>query len=572
MPKMKIDSPKPSAVTQGPSLLLPLTKKLLEARGVGENEAVDFLDPEYKTGDPFLLKGMDQAVARIFEALEKKEKIVVFADYDADGIPGAVVLSDFFTAIGYSDFDVYIPHRYEEGFGLNLPAIESFAANGVSLIITIDCGSADREPIAKANELNMDVIITDHHRPSDPEPEALVLVNPNKTGDTYPFKGLSGAGVVFKLVEALLVRIQDSGFMNQATSPIPPGWEKWLLDMVGLSTLSDMVPLLGENRMFAKYGLKVFRKSRRPGLRALLKELRIDQANISEEDITFMITPRLNAASRMGDPSEAFRLLSTKDPKEAVVLAKNLNHLNDMRKGAVASMIKEAHKKIEARGSLKEVIVVGDPHWRPGLVGLAAQKLSEAYSKPVFVWGREGSSIIRGSCRSGGECDVVTLMEKSSEQFIEYGGHSFAGGFSLLEDSVHTLEEELSNSFILVGKTAEVKESCVADAELLLSDVNEITWREIERLSPFGEGNAKPVFLFKEVEISAIKHFGKEKNHLEVLFSGSGKKVKAIKFFTKAEVFGEGVREGGQVDLVATMEKSFFGRPEIRLRIEDIMF
>lgn len=571
MHKMKIDSSKQSEDLQGISLLSPLTKKLLEARGVNESEALAFLDPKYETGDPYLLTDMDQAVARILEAVEKKEKILIFADYDADGIPGAVVLSDFFTAIGYTNYEVYIPHRYEEGFGLNLTAVESFATNGVSLIITIDCGSADRDKVALANKLGMDVIVTDHHRPSDPPPEAFVIINPNKEGDTYPFKGLSGAGVAFKLVEALLWEIRNSKLEIEAASPIPEGWEKWLLDMVGLATLSDMVPLLGENRVLAKYGLTVFRKSRRPGLRALLKELRLDQARLSEEDITFMITPRLNAASRMGDPSEAFRLLSTKDPAEASILAKNLNHLNDMRKGAVASMIREAHKRIEARSSLREVIVIGDPHWRPGLVGLAAQKLSESYSKPVFVWGREGSTVIRGSCRSGGECDVVSLMEKSSAHFIEYGGHSFSGGFSLSEDSVHTLEEELSSSFILVGSSAGTKEEIRVDAELSLSDVNEKTWAEIERISPFGEANPKPVFLFKGVLISAIKHFGKEKNHLEILFSDSGKKVKAIKFFAKAEDFGESVREGARVSLFATMEKSFFGRPEVRLRIVDII-
>lgn len=570
MKKWKVYEPPAQNFAEDPNTS-PIMKSLLSKRGFSTaEEARDFLLPSYDNGrhDPFLLSGMKDAVLRIGKAIEEGEKMVIFADYDADGIPGAVILSDYFEKIGHDNFEVYIPHRYEEGFGMNHEAIERFSENGASLIITIDCGSTDFGEVEKINDLGLDVIITDHHRPSDPEPEALAFVNPNKEGDEYPFKGLSGAGVAFKLVEALLGESPTSSTQPLASTPL--GWEKWLLDMAGLATLSDMVPLVGENRVFAKYGMKVLRKSNRPGLRALFKELKIDQKTVTEDDITFMITPRLNAASRMGDPIDAFRLLSTKDPAEAVTLAKKLNHLNNERKGFVAAMIKEANKKIEARSETREVIVVGDPHWRPGLAGLAAQKLSEDHAKPVFVWGREGSSVIRGSCRSVGECDVVSLMEHKSEHFIEYGGHSFAGGFSVSEESVHTLEEELSESFMVAGQSTEVQEVFEADARMELSEVNEKTWGEIEKLSPFGEGNPKPVFIFENVLVRKVKHFGKQKNHLEVTFAGSGSEVKAIKFFSKADDF-EGLKEGAKVNLAATMEKSYFIRPEVRLRAVDIL-
>ena len=341
------------------------------------------MNPDYnKLHDPLLLPDMERARDRLIKAIRDDEHIVIFSDYDADGIPGAVVLSDFFKRTKYENISFYIPHRHDEGFGLNLEAIEECAGRGAKLIITVDCGIADINEVALANEKGIDVIITDHHEPKAKLPEAYAIVNPKRSppagGSNYPFKEICGSAVVFKLVQAVYAK-ESFG--------VKPGMEKWSLDMVAIATLSDMVPLVGENRILARFGLDVLRKSPRPGLAALFRRLNMDQRNISEDDVTFMITPRINAASRMGVPLDAFKLLSTTDEKEAEELSLHLEKINNERKGVVASMVKEAKSHLEKREEMREVIVIGSPEWRPALVGLVANSLVEEYGRAAFVWG-----------------------------------------------------------------------------------------------------------------------------------------------------------------------------------------
>ena len=356
-----------------------LLRTLLEKREIaGEEQAEIFLNPDYERDlrDPFLMKDMERACIRIFEAMEAGEKIVIYADYDCDGIPGAVILNDLFKLANYKNYEVYIPQRNSEGYGLNLDAIEEFAKSGVKLLITIDLGITAVAEVAQAKVDGIDVIITDHHLPKEILPRACAILNPKV--DDYPEKMLCGAGVAFKLAQGFIKKYGEY-------FKIKKGAEKWMLDMAGLATLSDMVPLTGENRAIAYFGMKVLRKSPRPGLQKLLAKMKIDQRYLSEDDIGFMVTPRLNAASRMDNPMRAYELLSTKDETEVGVLADHLSKINDERKTIVTSIMREVNKKLETYEH-KEVMVIGKPEWRVGILGLVAGKISDEY-KNLFSEG-----------------------------------------------------------------------------------------------------------------------------------------------------------------------------------------
>ncbi len=537
---------------------------LLEKRGLKDEKAIEeFLNPDYDRDmhDPFLLKGMDKAVTRILEAVEKNEKVVIYSDYDADGIPGGVVLHDFFNKIGFTNFRNYIPHRHLEGFGLNHDAVTEFAEQKVNLIITIDCGIADVEEAKKIKELGMDLIITDHHEPLATLPEAIAIIDPKQKDCDYPFKGLCGSGVIYKVIQAILRR-KDFGLKK--------GTEKWFLDMVGIATLSDMVPLVGENRALAFYGLKVLRKSPRVGLMKLLRLLKVEQSEVTEDDIGFTISPRINAASRMGNPEDAFNLFAATDEVKADEYARHLDSINNERKGTVAAISKEVQKVMEKRladGEVKQkVLVIGNPDWKPSLLGLVANSLKDTHGCPVFLWGRDGSNVLKGSCRSDGSADLVALMQKVEIGiFGEYGGHAMSGGFSVLQEKVHLLEGELNKAYEVLTKDGNfVAEVVVPDMELSLGEVTLENYRHIEKLAPFGKDNPKPLFLFKKVKIAEAKMFGKEKNHLELSFENSrGRKVKAIGFFMKSDL-----KAGETINLYANFEKSTFrGFTELRLRI-----
>lgn len=616
-----------------------LLDHLLFHRGIkSPDEAEAFLNPDYEkhTHDPFLMKDMEKAVGRVLKAVVGNEKTVIYSDYDTDGIPAAVALHDFFKKIGFTNFTNYIPHRHDEGFGLNLEAVEQFAADGVKLLITIDCGTGDILPVARAREAGIDVIITDHHLPLRSEsplgkgvpksaragvvlsqdipsaadgsapfakgdfteqlPAAFAILNPKQAGCAYPEKMLCGAGVIFKLIQALILRLRSPlGFGNwdlgipAATFPI--GWEKWLLDMIGLATLSDMVPLTGENRVFAYYGMMVLRKSPRAGLMKLLAKLKVSQRHLTEDDIGFTIGPRINAASRMGVPMDAFKLLATGDEVEADQLAEHLNAINDERKGTVAALAKEIKKIVRERYSEKtnRVMVIGNPSWRPALLGLAANTCANEYGCPVFLWGRDGDNIIKGSCRSGEQANLVELMSRTAAgTFLQYGGHAFSGGFSVANEKIHTLEEELNRAYEEARANYGKSEECFVDQELSLEEANWDTYRTIEKLAPFGTGNPKPVFIFRDVTPKEVRHFGKEKNHLELVFEQPTdkslpsrtpyslyrreNKISAICFFKTAADWGREVAAGKPLSLVATFEKSMFKNfPELRLRIVDII-
>ncbi|MEI7463546.1 MAG: DHH family phosphoesterase, partial [Candidatus Taylorbacteria bacterium] len=380
---------------------------LLFHRGITDSlSAQKFIEPDYEasTHDPFLLKDAEKSAIRIILAIENNERIAVYSDYDADGIPGAAIFNDFFKRIGYKNYSIYIPHRHDEGFGVNVDAVMQLAGDGVKLLITIDCGITDVEPIRVACEKGIDVIVTDHHEPPTELPPAFAIIDHKQADCKYPDKNLCGSGVAYKLIQAILKKNRLG---------LKEGMEKWLLDLVGIATMSDMVPLLGENRTFAHYGLAVLRKSPRKGIMQLLRKLGINQRHLTEDDIAFMITPRINAASRMGVPMDAFKLLSADNDDDAYTAANHLDKINNERKGVVASLVKEVKKILHARygesssspqtpqggigedlspqagvlvaTSIPAVIVLGNPDWRPSLLGLVANTVAEEYDRPVFL-------------------------------------------------------------------------------------------------------------------------------------------------------------------------------------------
>jgi len=542
---------------------------LLHHRGIKKKEeAQAFLSPDYEKGvhDPFFLNDMEKAVARILGAIEKNEKICIYSDYDADGIPGAVVLHDLFKKIGYTNFVNYIPNRSEEGFGLNQNALAKLAEEGTNLLITVDCGIVEVNNVAFANTLGMDVIITDHHIPNEILPNALAIVNPKISPD-YPEKMLCGAGVAYKLAQAILSR-NNFGLKD--------GEEKWLLDMVGIATLSDMVPLLGENRIFASYGLVVLRKSRRVGLQKLFKKLKINQSHLTEDDVGFMISPRINAASRMGVSYDAFHLLTTENESEADILVEKLEKVNRERKGTTAYLVKEVKKHIEAKYSpyfQNKIIVAGDPSWKPSLLGLVANSLAESEMKPVFLWGRDGAqSALKGSCRSVGNVSVTELMTAVTPGiFTESGGHHLAGGFAVSYESVHLLEEELDRAYQKFGHTTHEEEDFV-DAILSINEINEGFVRSVEGLAPFGTGNPKPLFMISDAPVREVALFGKAKEHLKIIFERQdGGSIEAISFFVPEKLFTK-TTDKKTLSIIGNIERSFFlNRETLRIRIEDIV-
>lgn len=540
-----------------------LTAQLLFNRGIkSEAEADRFLAPDYETElyDPMLLHDIEAAMARIKAAFENDEHIVIFSDYDCDGIPGGVVLYDFFTAIGITNFSNYIPHRHFEGFGLSVEAVEKLAGSSdkaPKLIITIDCGMGDSEAVDRAKELGIDVIVTDHHEPGADLPKAIAVVNP-KLG-SYPYQDLCGAGVVFKLVQALLA---TGGF------DLAPGQEKWWLDMVGVATIADMVPLTGENRTLAKYGLTVLRKSRRPGLQQLFRKVRINQRYLTEDDIGFTIGPRINAASRMDTPEDAFFVLASSDEGEAGARVDHLEKLNQERKTAIALITRELHQRLEEFSELPPVIALGNPNWRPALVGLAANKLAEEHNRPVFLWGRDGKHKHKGSCRSGGGISVVKVMEAGQALFSEFGGHHMSGGFTLVDDAVFDFSNQMVEAYERLGDEAVVKELQTIDATLRLQDDLWQVVKELRELAPFGMGNPKPLFRFEAVVPKNVEQFGKGKEHLKLRFEGS--QIEAMTFFATPQSFTKVPIVGSPCTLIAHVEESYFmNRQQLRLRIVD---
>ncbi len=577
-----------------------LASQLLINRGVTLAEQAAWRAPSYERDihDPFLMKDMDKAVQLVWHSIAAQEKIVIFADYDADGVPGAVVLAEFFKQIGFTNYQVYIPDRHEEDYGLSLAAIEQLVSAGFKdgapkLLITVDCGISNVAEVARAKERGLKVIITDHHLPPEKLPAADAILNPKQADDNYPEKMLCGAGVAFKLVRGLirataarasaepenfssfspLLRAPHADKNFPVRPALPPNFEKWLLDLVAIATIGDMVPLRGENRALAYFGLKILRRTRRPGLISLYRVLKLMPQFVSEDDIGFSVAPRINSASRMSHASEAYDLLIADEPVAAMALAEHLEEKNKERKHSVDKIM--ADMAIES--ALPEpngVIVAGSETWNLGVLGLAAARLSERYGRPVFLWGRNGRGLVKGSCRSNGLVNVVELMRAAGGEglFSKFGGHALAGGFSIEFKRVAELVPRLNAAYTkLVEGREPPSEELLLDAELSLDQVSEATSLVIESLGPYGAGYPKPLFYFPRVRVKSHRLFGGDKTHLELeLEDHKGYRASAICFFQAAQ-FEEILRDYQIFDLAAHLEKSYFrGRPELRLRIVDL--
>jgi len=543
-----------------------LLTDLLYARGITDTQAQQkFLNPNFEedSHDPFLLPDMAKAVERLWLAQEKGEKVAVWSDYDADGLPAGVMLSQFLRDVGV-DVVHHIPHRNNDGFGLNETGIAALAEQGITVMITADCGTTDVEQMSFAKTKGIDTIVTDHHIVSTLETSAFALINPHRPDSTYPFDGLCGGGVAWKLVQGMLKHRRASG----KPFDYAEGREKWLLDLVGIGTLSDMVPLVDENRMLAHFGLTVMRRARRPGLRALLQLLKIQPMTLTEDDVGFMISPRINAASRMGTPTTAARLLAAEEGEQANALARELQALNDERKSLVAVTTKEANKKLAEQSTPSPIIVLGNPNWRPGILGLVASALVETHQKPVFLWGREGGETLKGSCRSDGVVNIVACMQGAAEVFADYGGHHGAGGFSLTQEHAHELPSKLEQAYEALRSDTAGQIEVVVDRELELAELSHAL-KQVQKLAPFGVGNTKPLFILPSVQIGAIKTFGKTQNHLGVTLVKDMARAEAVAFFSGTNSFQKPIVSGMRADIIGHVELDWRNQP--RIRIVDIL-
>lgn len=527
-------------------------------------EQKKFLAPNYERdlGDPFLMKGMKKAVARVKKALKNKEKIGIFGDYDVDGICGSIVLHEFFEKVGVTpSFETYLPDRATQGYGLNRHGVSHFKEQGVTLMITVDCGITDHKEIKWAQEHGIDVIVTDHHEVSQGLPEAYAIVNPKQKGDTYPFSGLAGAGVAFKLAQALRQRVNHER--------ISEAWEKWLLDLVAFATVADQMPLIGENRALVKYGLMVFSKTRRRGLRELINVAGLDPAHITTEDILFGLAPRVNAASRIDHAQKAFKLLTTQNPIEARALAKEIDAANKTRQRLVAQACKDIQERIEK--NIKQiqkdkVIFAGSRNFAPGACGLVANKILDRYGYPAFIYSI-GPDCVKGSVRSAAPFSVVDAMGAGSKYLLDWGGHHQAGGFSLEEKNLAFFHKAL-RAYATSRAGKKIASSLYIDARLTGDQATLDVWDKLQELAPFGKGNPEPVFMFQKTSIYAARKVGKGQDHYKLTLRKDGQFFEAI-YFNGVNDHQELAAGGGrQIDAAFYLKKSIWGvrtRPELHI-------
>ncbi|WP_163101824.1 single-stranded-DNA-specific exonuclease RecJ [Peribacillus alkalitolerans] len=497
--------------------IAPLVAKLLVNRGMDTLEtAQSFLFPEETPfHDPYLLKGMDIAVNRIHRAIERKELIRIFGDYDADGVSSTTVLMETLKKLN-ANVDFYIPNRFSEGYGPNETAFRLAKEEGVSLLITVDTGISAIHEAEVAKNLDMDYIITDHHEPGPILPEALAIIHPKLEDSTYPFKELAGVGVALKLAHALLGEVPYD-----------------LLEIAAIGTISDLVPLFGENRLIASKGIQNMKSTTRPGLRALFKVAGIEPSSLNEESIGFGIGPRINAAGRLGDADPAVELLLTEDFETAYFIASEIDGLNKERQALVQQIAADAIKEVEENWPIDEnsVIVVGKEGWNSGIIGIVASKLVDRFYRPAIVLSFDPEKgLAKGSARSIEGFDLYQNLSQCRDILPHFGGHPMAAGMTLKIEDVADLRERLNQ----LAKQKMTAEDFVPVTKLdTVTSIGEITLESIsqmERLAPFGMGNPKPKVMINEVKISTIRKIGAESNHMKVMLEHDGFTLDGIGF------------------------------------------
>ncbi|MEK7640257.1 MAG: single-stranded-DNA-specific exonuclease RecJ [Patescibacteria group bacterium] len=549
--------------------LNPITLQLLWNRGLRDQKVIDeFLNPDWggDIHDPFLFTQMRKAVDRILAGIAEKEKIIVHGDYDADGVCSSAVLITTLRALG-ADVDVYLPHREREGYGLNLQTIDHLHdVHKANLIITCDCGTSNHDEVARATELGMDVIITDHHHEPVKRPDAYAIINPQLKDSGYPFPHLAGSGVAFKVAQALIRSAPGNTIGGQTKE----GFEKWLLDFVAISTVTDFMPLIGENRTLVKYGLVVLRKSPRPGIRALAEAMSSRQENFDTTTIGFQIGPRLNAAGRMDHASTAFRLLISTDAEEATAIAAALNQSNVDRQKLTETIVNQAKKSIGTVTPARKLLAAVGEGWPVGVVGLVAGKLTDVNHRPVLVMAKQGEEVV-GSGRSIPGYDITDALLRHKQLLTRFGGHAGACGFTMPEANapafVRGMEEDAAKRIT----EKDLQDVVQIDVDLALPDVTWSLLDTIELLEPYGVGNPKPTFSCRGMHVTELQPVGKEGKHLRIVVNHTVPEPRKFIAFGGGEKYGNDLTVGDKIDAVFTVDRNEWnGTAELQLKVIDL--
>lgn len=506
--------------------------RIVKARGITEENKAVFLSPDYDARhDPFLLPDMQLAVERIVKAQRENERITIYGDYDIDGLTATTVLLDALGAFGLKDVKAFIPNRFTEGYGLTVDAIERIAKDGADLIITVDCGSLSHKEIIRANELGIDVIVTDHHNVAPEQPLAVAVINPKRllqdypddyekyllkpdskhTGKIYPFLDLPGVGVAFKLVQALQTQL----------SGLEKGQEKWLLDLVALGTVCDVVTLVDENRTHVFWGLKVLSRTRRPGLKALMAVSAVRPEAVNARSLGFSLGPRMNASGRLETAQYALDMLTATDPMEALRLARQLDDMNQARRKDQDEILKEAIMQADEL-QYDPVLVVSAAGWNHGIVGIVAAKLLERYQKPTFVLA-EHDDETKGSARSYGDFSAADAIRAADDIITKGGGHKLAAGVTLPTENITAFRQRV-NAFYKDQNLSHQPSLLlpVADTDATLDEVTEALITAIAALEPFGSGNPQPVLRTEKLTVFGSRRMGDAGQHIKLTLKDMG--------------------------------------------------
>lgn len=534
-----------------------LFERLLEARGLSKS----FLDPKYENlTDPFILPGMKDAVARIKTAIKNGEKILIYGDYDVDGVTASTVMEDTLKLAGVpaENIGIMLPDRFADGYGMSPRLIKRAEKDKVNLVITVDCGSRNHAIIDELNTLKIDTIVTDHHECGDTLPEAIAIINPKRKDfveEKPSLKNLAGVGVAFKLAQALT----KEGI-------IPAGQEKWLLDLVLIGTICDNMLLTGENRILGYYGIKVLKKTRRKGLAEILSRARVK--NLTSESIGFQIGPRLNAAGRLKTADLALNLLRANSPVEAATIAEQLEELNQKRKKEQQSAMKE----IIARGVGDEPVIIETGKWHEGVLGIIAGRLVEEYKRPAFVLAETENNIYKGSGRSFGDFSLAEALDFTKDAIIGGGGHAGAAGVRVDGKNLYAFREKINEyyrSLHLTNQTDYLKQH----ADLIITNLKELSLDfldELKLLEPFGAGNEEPIFRLEDIDIVNATRMGSDRNHLRLdIRDKKGNNLKLVAFFAP-EAWLSLSTEDRISPLVKISENNYNGIKSVEARIVDI--
>ncbi len=533
--------------------LSPLVTQLLYNRGLSEPAQVElFLAADSRLlGDPFLLPDMQPAVARVYRALLSAESIAVYGDFDADGITGTAILVQGLSLLG-AKATPYIPHRLTEGYGLKTAALENLRQQGISLVITVDCGITAVSEVRKAKKMGLDIIVTDHHTPTEVIPKATAVIDPRLPDSAYPFAELAGVGVAFKFLQALFQSIGKEAQLHN------------LIDLAALGTIADMTPLLGENRYLVKEGLKLINDSPRLGLSEMITQAGLSTGNLDAETVSWVIAPRLNAAGRLAHAMSSYQLLMTDSLVEAQGLTSWLQQKNEERQRITSQILSRAREQILAQ-EISPVLIAGDEDCPVGIAGLIAGRLSEEFYRPaVFI--RIGEQISSGSCRSIPEFDILLALGQCQRFLSRFGGHSQAAGLALPTRNLPRFKQCLSELAASQLAGLDLRPSLDIDAEVALPDLSEDTFSAIQQLAPFGRGNPLPVFLSRQVEIINCCTMGSNGAHLRLKLQQGGTLWEGVGF-------GLGnFREemSSPLDIVYNLEiDRWGGKEKLRLNILD---